>query len=240
MPYSFEKHRTRQASEFMRKRAENALRKCAVDYCNRKRFGLSHYCARHRADEYRNGHIYHGAIRRGEYRTELAEVHEFLAVNLNHRGIRKALDWLSWAITASFGASARREPLRRVCRWWREANVTPLDLLTELAAVFMFVQRNKHHKERFRTQRYIMTQIGAKCCLLAKNHSHELYGGQKRDVGAILLNRLLPLLVRIHCEIDKLEDKRRSIYNDFENALREPFERFEKSPNLKPANRVRW
>lgn len=120
----------------------NEAHQCDVPGCGQHRYALSRWCSRHAATAERQGHPLARPIRPAQWathRTRLRALYE------QHQGSHAGLDWaLSWLARWMADAVARDgqdHPSTEVARVVRHG-VQPLDVLTELASAWVFLQLN--------------------------------------------------------------------------------------------------
>ena len=121
--------------------ARNRSRPCRHTGCREFRTALSPFCDRHARAVERHGHPEGRAINPKEYAVERQQVAAFLAKHAAHEGLQSSLKWLQrWMDSATLGTE--RFPAASELRQAAEHGVTPLQILTESAALFLY-SRNR-------------------------------------------------------------------------------------------------
>lgn len=121
----------------------NTQRPCAHARCTKPRHGIGKYCAAHGKASKLYGSPTAKRVRRFEYKTELKEVRAIIRKNRENPAVVEALrfleDWLQRA------ARGERVPAREQMDHIYTAGAGALDVLTEVAAVWLFYMRRPHH-----------------------------------------------------------------------------------------------
>lgn len=116
--------------------------KCAAKGCTRPRPGLAPLCSSHQLRKSRYGHELGRSIQKKDYREELKEVSNFLEQYRDHPAVISALtffqNWIDQA--AKDEAEVGKAIFGRLYR----QGIQPLDLLTEVSAVWMFAERHPY------------------------------------------------------------------------------------------------
>lgn len=176
---------------------------CRVPGCSRHRDRISPYCALHARNRWFWGHPEGTQILDSEYKAQLQEVRSLINANPDHPGVKYAIDYLNrWMVAAeTLGAGPCPE---RVARF--RGVVNPLDILVELAAVWVFGK--EHTPDRVKDDRHMRHLLGSKMLTFGKR-DRELYrswgsrkprvtGKEAREAGRLLLVEIGDLLNTIY------------------------------------------
>lgn len=116
-------------------------RPCAIHRCPQRNNGLSPWCGKHRQRAQSYGHPEGRRIWPRDYRGELAAVVALFEANAEHAGLRTATGWVAeWMQQSTFGDKA--QPGYQHMRRLSDHGVTPLDVLIECSAVWLYAMRN--------------------------------------------------------------------------------------------------
>jgi hypothetical protein len=123
-------------ASFQSKAAMNRGLTCRVAGCYIPRKAISPFCSTHAKANERYGSPLGRAIRPKEYRVERQLVENFLAKHCEHEGVQNVIQWLrKWLDEANRGEEV---PGRREIQRLASTGVTPLLILTEAAAVYLY------------------------------------------------------------------------------------------------------
>jgi hypothetical protein len=132
-----------QSEHFRRSVASNELHRCSNKSCGRLRVGVNAWCQPCLMKARRLGHPQARALRPKQWAAERQAVAALLATNEGHPGLRSALDLLTrWSAKATAN-EAGFKGAREVARVARHG-ASSLDILTEVAAFHVWIQRNPH------------------------------------------------------------------------------------------------
>jgi hypothetical protein len=213
--------------------ASNSSRPCRHGGCSGRRKALSPYCRLHAVRVERYGHPDGKPINPKEYAVERARVADFLERHASHEGLINALKWLQKWLDAARRADAatlgsENVPGARELRQVAEHGVTPLQLLTEAAALFMYSQ----HQRGLPDDDRLTWAIGVRVLTMAPRerrygmlHGKPRYWSRsvgkvaRREVGRRIRTTLAPLLVNIvqGIEAERSEKQREAL------SLHKPF-----------------
>jgi hypothetical protein len=132
-----------QSHSFRSSVVANEQQRCQDRACGRLRFGLNRYCRQCNQVAVKYGHPAARPLRPSLWSVERQAVGELLATNNNHAGLLSALSYLrGWSERASANGRSFKgaAELDRLVRH----GVTPLDMLTEAAAFWLWSDRNVH------------------------------------------------------------------------------------------------
>lgn len=125
--------------------ARNSGNPCKVDGCPYPRHRIGHYCKTHGAAYYNFGHPFGRSIGRTEYATERLEVKEFLTMHSEHPGVVAALqwidDWMESYVSSDPKLRKMDPPGIDLMRRLKAYGVTPLDVLTTVASLWLYATR---------------------------------------------------------------------------------------------------
>ncbi|UCV01870.1 hypothetical protein [Dechloromonas denitrificans] len=117
---------------------------CSIPGCTRNRLGVNQYCNAHSIKSIRYGHPQGHTIPRAEYQKELNEVLEMFQGHKDHPGLVSVLRWIDdWIEVASNGEAPAgnyifgRIHVKRI----QGRDISALDILAEVAAVWVYAQR---------------------------------------------------------------------------------------------------
>ena len=119
----------------------NFGRGCEVPRCHRPRLGASHYCRAHSRARARWGHPQGSRLLRRYYERERRDVTLFLREHEEHPGIQAALAWIGGWLRASSLRDLDQPGQLHAARLDAHG-VTPLAILTECGAVWLYSTRN--------------------------------------------------------------------------------------------------
>jgi len=126
----------------------NQLKKCELPECNKRRRGLSRFCHYHRTKFQRYGDPNGKSYIPSTWNNERSEVIELLALNADHPGITRAIEFLDrWIFGCGRGVGVGHECIDQL----HISQVTGRQVLTEITAIYLFSLRNPH---RIFTKRY--------------------------------------------------------------------------------------
>src|SRR4030095_2742960 len=114
--------------------------RCSVPGCKAFAYRIGNLCSLHtdRAKKYGDPAMSRKLMERRHYRRERAEVRAFLKRHANHTAVEAGLAWIStWMYSGDPTGDAVNQHISRL----RDAGVKPLDILIEVAAMFLYVQR---------------------------------------------------------------------------------------------------
>ena len=117
---------------------DNEALRCIVPGCGERRKGVRKLCAAHGNLHDKHGHWKARAVSPKEWACERNEVTTLLAINPDHPGLLNALDFIRSFLQTRTG----RDTIDREMKVLRAAELTPLALLTELAAAYVWTNRN--------------------------------------------------------------------------------------------------
>lgn len=216
--------------------------KCKISYCNQPVYscglsktnpksnkGRSVYCQKHKSALFAYGHPEGRPIRFFEYEREYNEVSLLFKRNLGHKALKAACEWLEEFITDAeknihpFGNS----DISRI----REKGSEYLDILTELAAIWVFAQRSpkaleddirltvalgivffKYSKREYRPVKKVNSRTKVRHNPVPK--SAKIYVGKRirKDLAGFLFN--------VHAAVERMkemrENRRSEMYEDLE------------------------
>lgn len=192
---------------FRARRQRNQAKQCRIEGCHSNRSALSPYCGRHQKAADRWGHpLGHSLGRKHDYPVEHQRASSFIAAHRDHPGIRSALLWIEqWLAAVTRGEDCEgREDMQRLA----EHGVTPLAILTETVALFLF---SRWLSRRLPDDDRLTYMIGTRVLTLAvlgkrytgyingrhRQRSKPLTKTARRDVGRRLRFTLAPLLANI-------------------------------------------
>jgi hypothetical protein len=111
-----------------------------VPGCKAFAYRIGRFCQPHndRAKKYGDPTMSRKLMERRHYRRERVEVRSFLKRHASHVAVEAGLAWIAtWIHSGDSTGDAVNQHIARL----REAGVKPLDILTEVAAMFLYVQR---------------------------------------------------------------------------------------------------
>lgn len=120
----------------------NEAHQCSVRGCGQHRSSLSRWCSRHAATAERQGDPLARPVRRAEwapYRAALRSL--YVQHQATHAGLQRALEWLSAWMAEAVARDGEYQWATEVARVSRHG-ITPLDVLTEVAACWAYLQQN--------------------------------------------------------------------------------------------------
>jgi hypothetical protein len=166
-------HTIREASAY------NSRQRCSASGCCRPRRRIGRYCSRHAQADNMHGHPQGHRLLPRDYAQERTEVAAFLTRNTQHPGILVAQQWLSDWLTASAsresGAVAQTHMFRLAFD-----GITPLRLLEEVAAVWLFSTR---HPEQLEQDERLTYALGAAVLYLCPRGRRQGFSkGQIKDL----------------------------------------------------------
>lgn len=125
--------------------ARMAKEPCSIPGCPSNRLGIARYCRRHAARAYAYGHPLGVPIPQETYQQELKEVRDLFNSHPDHPGLVSVLGFIEdWIEEASKGEAVTGNYILgriHVKRVHGREGLNPLDLLVEIAAVWVFSQR---------------------------------------------------------------------------------------------------
>lgn len=125
--------------------SRNTGNPCKVDGCPYPRHRIGHYCKAHGALNNRFGHPLGRTIHRMEYEMETLEVKEFLTMHSEHPGVLAALqwidDWMESYVSSDPRLRKQDPPGIDLMRRMKAYGVTPLDVLTTVASLWLYSTR---------------------------------------------------------------------------------------------------
>ena len=125
--------------------ARNSWKQCAHEGCYNRRDSVSRYCLKHYRIRAKYGSPDGRHMYKKYYAQEKLEIQSFLKKHMEHPGIISALKWLSeWQhlTISSDPIEAKAQPAAILVMYrLRVAGVTPLDILTEAASLFLYSRR---------------------------------------------------------------------------------------------------
>lgn len=207
----------------------NTLQQCTARRCSNRRHGASLYCARHKHRRSRFGHEDGFKIRRPWYAVERKQVQRLFASFPEHEGVRSALAWLvDWqrmSIDGERGCPGGAHMARL-----KRRNVSPLEILTEACAVYLF---SVNKASTLPDDERLTLALAAGVLGLAPRdrvHKFAYETGQKtayrepatqerKQIGNTLRLKLSPLFVMVAQGVAE----QRKLDARAEDALRDPF-----------------
>lgn len=191
----------------------NEQRLCKVRSCDRRRHGMSTYCATHSTAKSIYGHPEGRRIRKGEYSGELREVRNLIKTHPTHPGIKAADDfaraWLDAGNRKLDGAVAPEQATRL-----HDAGVSPERITEELLAVSLWLHRHELHLRWLGTFETDAKAVGTALLHLAPRQrrtpvsttggpNYQRHSGPDRErVGRYFLDALRPLIVNVIRAVD--------------------------------------
>lgn len=216
--------------DFTRAVSRNAGRACTVRGCTRTRHQVGLYCHPHSKARTNHGHPLGRRIRPSEYAAERKEVSSFLDQHQDHAGVQVALSFLQQWLDESRDSGREDIPARSHLSRLAVSGVSPLDILRESAALWLFSTRQSRTLPDDERLTYA---LGVGVLHLApfpqcthwspgrgtRKGYRPPNGTARREAGEHLRNCLGPLLFNIATAIDaqKLASERTKA------LLREPF-----------------
>lgn len=205
---------------------------CAVPGCSKNRLGVAQYCHAHAGRLYTYGHPQGIPIPRDIYADELREVRELFTSNKDHPGLISVVHWIeSWVEAASnHEAPAGNAIFGRihVKRIHGREGLTALDILTEIAAIWVFATRYPQRLPDDQRLTFALSRNVARLATLEKVQ----YGNTKskttknptvaelRGVGLRIRQTLGLFLINVVESLKRKAEKAQ----DFKDSLSIPFE----------------
>ena len=124
------------SSPISEKIIDNTQRQCSVKHCYNYRFRIGPYCRKHRNAKRYWGHPEAKAIRRRDYSCEMEDVINIIELNPDHPGIKRGIDFFQGFLEDAANGS-RLVPCPELIARLHVAGVRPLDILTEMAALWL-------------------------------------------------------------------------------------------------------
>jgi hypothetical protein len=208
--------------------AYNQRLPCSASGCPRMRSRVGKWCSRHGQQVHTHGVPNAHRLLRREYLQEVEEVSQFLEHHANHVGVRIGIQclqqWLDGAKAQDRGVPAY-EQMARVSI----SRVSALDILVEVAAVWLYATRNIRALDDGEQLTYA---LGTAVLHLApravravwvqgeqRETPRRIGGPARREVGQHIRDALGPLLFNVATSIDRTTLKG----EDTRAALRVPF-----------------
>jgi hypothetical protein len=205
-----------------------AYQKCAVAGCSRYRYAVARYCRIHRQRRKRHGdpRVSH-SILRGHYKTELAEVRNFLKLHRDHAGVQAGLLWIDGFLHST--PDDFQDTLARQLTRLRRYEIQPQKILEECAALWLFLQRRPFmvQSDSIQARSYAFGCAILRLAPQDKRPSYRSASGISRDrptsqvrgvIGEAVLTVLIPLLNRIaHAIMERRGE------GPYQQVLRTPF-----------------
>ncbi len=114
--------------------------RCRVPGCNAFAFRIGNFCAKHhdRARKYGDPTMSRKLMERRHYKKERVEVRAFLRRHASHVAVQAGLSWIAtWLHSGDATGDLVGQHISRL----RAAGVAPLDILIEVASMFLYTQR---------------------------------------------------------------------------------------------------
>ena len=196
---------------------KNLRRPCAVSGCPDKRDRIGKYCKYHDRKQRTFGSPLGRKVKRYEYKAESKVCADFVAENQEHPAIKLAQEYLKQWIEHGAthpSATAFNKTLKRL----HDHYVTPQDILSECAALWLFDQ----YRKLFKSKEEMVMGLGGLVYWLAPvpfRHYTASTGTKvwryqrlptktKRQLGNDLHSMLCPVLINISRAIIKREEEK--------------------------------
>lgn len=205
--------------EWRARAARNQKEQCVILGCFKNRTGLANYCAKHKKRIVQYGHPEGRTIHKMWYKREKEEVSKLIAVNIDeHVQLNSCIDAVHRLLLCPYGHFPKDLTAMQIQRI-KEAGVTAEDIVTEVAAVWLFAER---YPGMLPLDERLTYQIGRSVLKLASTfkfkwrdsgsncvtNEYDRYTGQDcRDIGRLLRQMLGMLSVSIAAHIVYEEEK---------------------------------
>lgn len=208
----------------------NEANYCSVPGCNTHRHSLSKWCLRHFSTAERNGDPLGVTVRATQWKPYLGKVQELFTSNSDHPGLTRAISFIkTWMVSADAHAGTHQWA-KEVDRLHRNG-VTPLQVITELAACWSYLQDNPRvcrtdkHKE-FTLSKAVLCLAPRPRRFTASNNLSCRNGyaikakpAALAHIGKHLTQALAALLVNVHQSLSHEQDIAARAVED----MRQPF-----------------
>jgi hypothetical protein len=209
----------------------NETNYCNIPGCQSHRHSLSKWCLRHLSTYERNGDPQGAPVRPQQWKTYRNKVHELVSANGDHPGLAQAVRFIQQWMESASANEDQGTWAPEMARLMR-AGVTPLQVITELAAAWSYLQdyprvcRSESHRT-FTLSKAVLglaprpRRFTAKDNMLGGNgYAIKAKPAALVYIGRHLTQALAPLLVNIHQSIQTEQDRASQAVE----ALRAPFQ----------------
>lgn len=196
----------------MARARDNEQSRCTVMGCSVHRDGFSNLCAKHRDVQSLHGHPLAKRIQPTEWKQERLEVAAMYAANVGHPGLQRGLEYVQGLFDHhKAGTQAPRvdAEVRRLITY----GVAPLDVMTEVAAIFTFAQRRNARIPDVKAETHLMSSGVLRLAprpriVTARSARYSANGFPSKPsmaalsyLGRVIRSSLLPVLVSTYAAV---------------------------------------
>jgi hypothetical protein len=171
----------------------NEKRDCSVKSCHRKRYRVGALCENCGKQRWLWGHPEARAVFKRDYRYEKRIVQKVIDKNLEHDGIQHGINFIEVYLNRSGEGTANHLPGHEHAKRLHNANADAVNILVELAAIYM-LSRNYHTPVK--DHRHLKYLLGSKFIRFVPCQV-KVRGTEHRDVGEYINENIGVLLLNI-------------------------------------------
>ena len=196
----------------MARARDNEQARCTVMGCGIHRDGFSNLCAKHRDVQSLRGHPLATRIQPSEWKQERLEVAALYAANVGHPGLQRGREYIQ-GLFDHHKAGTHAPRVDAEVRRLIDHGVTPLMVLTEVAAVFTFAQRRNVRIPDTKAEEHLMSAATLRLAprpriVTARSGRYSSNGFPSKPsmaalsyIGKVIRSSLLPVLVSTYAAV---------------------------------------